>query len=129
MFMIVLFVEDLCISYCLWGEWCEVVYNISFFIQCGEMLVFVGEFGLGKIIIVQVIIGLLVDNVCWDVGWIVFNGEVISDWLDKCLNCLCGVSISQVLQDFGNLFNLVKIIGQQVEEILWLYQFFFVVEC
>ena len=49
---------------------------------------------------------------------IVLNGEVISDWSDKRLNRLRGVSISLVPQDPGNSLNPVKTIGQQVEEIL-----------
>ncbi|MGU4952456.1 ATP-binding cassette domain-containing protein, partial [Escherichia coli] len=46
--MTVLSVEDLRISYRSRGEWREVVYNISFSIQRGEMLAFVGESGSGK---------------------------------------------------------------------------------
>ncbi len=46
--MTVLSVEDLRISYRSRGEWREVVHNISFSIQRGEMLAFVGESGSGK---------------------------------------------------------------------------------
>ena len=41
--MTVLSVEDLRISYRSRGEWREVVHNISFSIQRGEMLAFVGD--------------------------------------------------------------------------------------
>ncbi len=47
---------------------------------------------------------------------------MISDWSDKRLNRLRGVSISLVPQDPGNSLNPVKTIGQQVEEILRLHQ-------
>ncbi len=40
--------EDLRISYRSRGEWREVVHNISFSIQRGEMLAFVGESRLGE---------------------------------------------------------------------------------
>ncbi|MBX4355268.1 ABC transporter ATP-binding protein, partial [Mycobacterium tuberculosis] len=70
----------------------------------------------------QAIIGLLADNARRDAGRIVLNGEVISDWSDKRLNRLRGVSISLVPQDPGNSLNPVKTIGQQVEEILRLHQ-------
>lgn len=120
--MTVLSVEDLRISYRSRGEWREVVHNISFSIQRGEMLAFVGESGSGKTTTAQAIIGLLADNARRDAGRIVLNGEVISDWSDKRLNRLRGVSISPVPQDPGNSLNPVKTIGQQVEEILRLHQ-------
>ena len=120
--MNVLSVEDLRISYRSRGEWREVVHNVSFSIQRGEMLAFVGESGSGKTTTAQAIIGLLADNARRDAGRIVLNGEVISDWSDKRLNRLRGVSISLVPQDPGNSLNPVKTIGQQVEEILRLHQ-------
>lgn len=106
--MTVLSVEDLRISYRSRGEWREVVHNISFSIQRGEMLAFVGESGSGKTTTAQAIIGLLADNARRDAGRIVLNGEVISDWSDKRLNRLRGVSISTVPQDPGNSLNPVK---------------------
>lgn len=106
--MTVLSVEDLRISYRSRGEWREVVHNISFSIQRGEMLAFVGESGSGKTTTAQAIIGLLADNARRDAGRIVLNGEVISDWSDKRLNRLRGVSISLVPQDPGNSLNPVK---------------------
>ena len=120
--MTVLSVEDLRISYRSRGEWREVVHNVSFSIQRGEMLAFVGESGSGKTTTAQAIIGLLADNARRDAGRIVLNGEVISDWSAKRLNRLRGVSISLVPQDPGNSLNPVKTIGQQVEEILRLHQ-------
>ena len=106
--MTVLSVEDLRISYRSRGEWREVVHNISFSIQRGEMLAFVGESGSGKTTTAQAIIGLLADNARRDAGRIVLNGEVISDWSAKRLNRLRGVSISPVPQDPGNSLNPVK---------------------
>ena len=120
--MNVLSVEDLRISYRSRGEWREVVHNVSFSIQRGEMLAFVGESGSGKTTTAQAIIGLLADNARRDAGRIILNGEVISDWSAKRLNRLRGVSISLVPQDPGNSLNPVKTIGQQVEEILQLHQ-------
>ena len=66
--MTVLSVEDLRISYRSRGEWREVVHNISFSIQRGEMLAFVGESGSGKTTTAQAIIGLLADNARRDAG-------------------------------------------------------------
>ncbi|MEN3206997.1 ATP-binding cassette domain-containing protein, partial [Klebsiella pneumoniae] len=120
--MTVLSVEDLRISYRSRGEWREVVHNISFSIQRGEMLAFVGESGSGKTTTAQAIIGLLADNARRDAGRVVRNCEVVCDWSDKRLNRLRGVSISLVPQDPGNSLNPVKTIGQQVEEILRLHQ-------
>ncbi len=101
------------------ARWCT---TSAFSIQRGEMLAFVGESGSGKTTTAQAIIGLLADNARRDAGRIVLNGEVISDWSDKRLNRLRGVSISLVPQDPGNnSLNPVKTIGQQVEEILRLH--------
>ncbi|WP_201160895.1 ATP-binding cassette domain-containing protein, partial [Klebsiella grimontii] len=60
--MTVLSVEDLRISYRSRGEWREVVHNISFSIQRGEMLALVGGSGSGQTTIPQAIIGLLAVN-------------------------------------------------------------------
>ena len=60
--MTVLSVENLTISYRTARRWREVVHNVSFALQRGEMLAFVGESGSGKTTTAQAIIGLLADN-------------------------------------------------------------------
>ncbi|WP_320738795.1 ABC transporter ATP-binding protein [Enterobacter roggenkampii] len=109
--MTVLSVENLTISYRTARRWREVVHNVSFALQRGEMLAFVGESGSGKTTTAQAIIGLLADNARRDAGKIVLNGEEISRWSAKRLDTLRGARISLVPQDPGNSLNPVKTIG------------------
>ncbi|HAS0880083.1 TPA: ABC transporter ATP-binding protein [Enterobacter roggenkampii] len=120
--MTVLSVENLTISYRTARRWREVVHNVSFALQRGEMLAFVGESGSGKTTTAQAIIGLLADNARRDAGKIVLNGEEISRWAAKRLDTLRGARISLVPQDPGNSLNPVKTIGAQVGEIIQLHQ-------
>ena len=120
--MTVLSVENLTISYRTARRWREVVHNVSFALQRGEMLAFVGESGSGKTTTAQAIIGLLADNARRDAGKSVLNGEEISRWSAKRLDTLRGARISLVPQDPGNSLNPVKTIGAQVGEIIQLHQ-------
>ena len=120
--MNVLRVENLRISYRSQHRWQEVVHNVSFSLQRGEMLAFVGESGSGKTTTAQAIIGLLANNARRDSGRVEINGEDISDWSGKRLDSLRGARISLVPQDPGNSLNPVQTIGAQVGEILRLHQ-------
>ena len=55
--MTVLSVENLTISYRTARRWREVMHNVSFALQRGEMLAFVGESGSGKTTTAQAISG------------------------------------------------------------------------
>lgn len=115
-------VENLTLSYSQRGAWREVVHNVSFDLQPGEMVALVGESGSGKTTIAQAIIGLLAENGRRDSGRIMLNGTDIAGWSAKRMNSLRGVCISLVPQDPGNSLNPVKTIGDQVAEILQLHQ-------
>lgn len=115
-------VGNLTLSYSQRGAWREVVHNVSFDLQPGEMVALVGESGSGKTTTAQAIIGLLAENGRRDSGRIVLNGTDIAGWSSKRMNNLRGVSISLVPQDPGNSLNPVKTIGDQVAEILHLHQ-------
>lgn len=119
--MSVLSVENLTLSYHSGGVWREVVHDVSFTLQRGEMLAFVGESGSGKTTTAQAIIGLLAANARRDSGTIVLNGETISTWSEKRLDALRGARISLVPQDPGNSLNPVQTIGTQVGEVLRLH--------
>ena len=120
--MTVLTVENLTISYRVARRWREVVHNVSFTLQRGEMLAFVGESGSGKTTTAQAIIGLLAENARRDGGYIALNGEEIGQWSTKRLDALRGARISLVPQDPGNSLNPVKTIGAQVGEVLHIHQ-------
>lgn len=55
-------IENLSLSYQQRGQWREVVHNVSFSLQAGEMVALVGESGSGKTTTAQAIIGLLAEN-------------------------------------------------------------------
>lgn len=115
-------IENLSLSYQQRGQWREVVHNVSFSLQAGEMVALVGESGSGKTTTAQAIIGLMAENGRRDSGKIVLNGTDIADWSAKRMDSLRGVSISLVPQDPGNSLNPVKTIGDQVGEMLQLHQ-------
>ena len=114
-------IENLTLSYRQRGAWREVVHNVSFTLQPGEMVALVGESGSGKTTTAQAIIGLMAENARRDSGKIVLNGTDIAAWSPKRLDSLRGVSISLVPQDPGNSLNPVKTIGDQVGEMLQLH--------
>ncbi|MBK4783071.1 MAG: ABC transporter ATP-binding protein [Pantoea sp. Pent] len=117
-------VENLSLSYRQRGVWREVVHNVSFTLQPGEMVALVGESGSGKTTTAQAIIGLLADNTRRDSGKILLNDTDIAGWSSRRMDSVRGVHISLVPQDPGNSLNPVKTIGDQVGEILQLHQKF-----
>jgi peptide/nickel transport system ATP-binding protein len=115
-------VEQLSLSYRTGAAWKEVVHQVSFQLNKGEMVALVGESGSGKTTTAQAIIGLLAENGRRDAGRILLNGEDISQWSSRRLDSVRGARISLVPQDPGNSLNPVKTIGDQVEEILRLHR-------
>lgn len=115
-------VEQLSLSYRTGAAWKEVVHQVSFQLNKGEMVALVGESGSGKTTTAQAIIGLLAENGRRDAGRILLHGEDISQWSSRRLDSVRGARISLVPQDPGNSLNPVKTIGDQVEEILRLHR-------
>lgn len=119
---LLLSVEQLSLSYRTGAAWKEVVHQVSFQLNKGEMVALVGESGSGKTTTAQAIIGLLAENGRRNAGRILLNGEEISQWSSRRLDSIRGARISLVPQDPGNSLNQVKTIGDQVEEILRLHR-------
>lgn len=115
-------VEDLSLSYRSANRWQQVVHQVSFQLNQGEMVALVGESGSGKTTTAQAIIGLLAENGRRDSGRILLNGEDISQWSRRRFDTLRGARISLVPQDPGNSLNPVKTIGDQVGEILRIHR-------
>lgn len=106
------------VVFCIQEGDCEVLYGVSFDIFFGEIVVIVGEFGLGKFMMVSVIVNLLFGMGVVIGGLIIFDG-----WEFIKLNCcemevVCGCEIGFVLQDFMLNLNLVWSIGFQVKEVI-----------
>lgn len=114
-------VEHLSLSYRSGNAWRQVVHDVSFDLQAGEMVALVGESGSGKTTTAQAIIGLLAENGRREQGRILLNGVDIAAGSPTYFDSLRGARISLVPQDPGNALNPVKTIGAQVEEILLLH--------
>ncbi|EIZ9495887.1 dipeptide ABC transporter ATP-binding protein [Cronobacter sakazakii] len=99
----------------------RVVHNVSFSVAPGEVLAIVGESGSGKTTLAQTIIGLAGENGVWLGGDTRLNGETITHASERRMNALRGKVISLVPQDPGSSLNPVKIIGDQVAEVLALH--------
>lgn len=54
----------------------QVLYNVSLYIKQGEIVMFIGVNGVGKIIF----FGMLCGDLCVFSGCIVFDGKDIIDW-------------------------------------------------
>ncbi|CAI0764472.1 dipeptide ABC transporter ATP-binding protein [Serratia quinivorans] len=96
----------------------RVVHQVSFAIGPGEVVALVGESGSGKTTTAQAIIGLLTENGRLEQGAIRLNGTDISHWSSRRLDAVRGAQISLIPQDPSSSLNPVKIIGEQVAEIL-----------
>lgn len=61
-------VNQLCVDVGLFELFKIIVYDVSFMLKCGEVLVLIGEFGLGKIIIVLLLLGYVCLGCCLSSG-------------------------------------------------------------
>lgn len=73
-----------------------VVDGVLFVVECGECVVIVGEFGVGKLFMVRVLFGLILVDVGVVVEWFVIDGRDVVV-LFECVWCgFCGVWIGFV---------------------------------
>lgn len=95
-------VDDLLVMFCCEGVMFDVVCNVLFYVDCGEMFVIVGELGLGKLVMLFVLMWF-VEYGGGEImsGWIVFwcCGGVLVDfvWVSVVMMCgICGVDIVMI---------------------------------
>ncbi len=95
----------------------ELVDNVSFHIQSGEVYGLVGESGCGKSVTSMAILGLLpnpggfIKN-----GEIIFAGENLLSFSEEKLQSIRGNEISVIFQEPSSAMNPLYTIGQQLEE-------------
>lgn len=100
----------------------EVVHEISFSMQQGEVLGIVGESGSGKSVTALSILGLLAAEGKITSGNIFFEGRDLTHLSEKELEKVRGNEISYVFQEPMTSLNPVLTIGYQLEEMLILHE-------
>ena len=94
----------------------QVVKDLSFFIEQGEIVGIVGESGSGKTQTSLSILKLLKENATITKGSILLQGEEISSYSEKEMSKIRGKEISMIFQEPMTALNPVKRIGKQIEE-------------
>ena len=108
----ILAVENLSVSY--GGR--QVVHNVSFTVERGEILVIVGSSGSGKSTVLKAIGGLLGSGGTIDGGRIIFDGRDITHLQDGERRKLAGDKIGYIFQNAGASFCPIRTIGDQIFE-------------
>ena len=96
-----------------------VIDNVSFELEVGETLSFVGESGCGKSMTALAIMGLLPEKIGRIAsGKIIFAGEDLTTATPERLNQIRGNDISMIFQEPMTSLNPVFSIGEQIAEVL-----------
>ena len=100
-----------------------VIDDLSFSLNAGETLSFVGESGCGKSMTALALMGLLPANVGRiSSGHILFEGADLAQASDARLRKIRGNDISMIFQEPMTSLNPVLTIGEQIAEVLRAHQ-------
>lgn len=100
-----------------------VIDNLSFDLQAGESLSFVGESGCGKSMTALALMGLLPEGVgSVAAGSITFDGEELTTATETRLREIRGNDISMIFQEPMTSLNPLYTIGEQIAEVLRAHQ-------
>lgn len=114
--MALLNVENMHVGYRTKKGMLNAVNNISFSMDQGRSLGFVGESGCGKTTIGMTLMGLLPENASVLKGNIYFNGKNLADFNDEKWRSFRGSQISMIFQAAMNAMNPVIKIDEQIIE-------------
>lgn len=117
----VLSVRGLSIGYRVKRELHDVVHDIGFDVQPGQVLALVGESGSGKTTTGHAILGLLPENGEITAGSITFRGHELTTFTGKQWRDLRGRTVSLIPQDPTVSLDPVRRVGHQVEDVLRLH--------
>ena len=121
--MALLEVENLRIELTTRDGTAPVIDDLSFTLEAGETLSFVGESGCGKSMTALAIMGLLPDKIGRVAsGAIRFDGEDMTTASDARLRDIRGNEISMIFQEPMTSLNPVFTIGEQIAEVLRAHQ-------
>lgn len=105
-------VSDLSVSY---GE-LEVVRNVNFSLDKGEILAIVGESGSGKTTVIRAILGCLPHEGRVSSGRIAFEGKDVLAYTPAEWCRICGTKAAMIFQDSGSMLDPIERIGFQFVE-------------
>lgn len=119
----ILSAKDIEIAFSMRGKFLKPIRKCSLDLYEGETLAIVGESGSGKSVFTKSFIGMLDNNGSITGGSIMFEGVDIAkytkevDWLK-----IRGKKIAMVFQDPMTSLNPLKVIGEQIREVIELHQ-------
>ena len=100
-----------------------VIDDLSFELNAGETLSFVGESGCGKSMTALGIMGLLPEKISRvSSGRILFQGEDIASVTQKRLQEIRGNEISMIFQEPLSSLNPLHSIEKQISEVLFIHK-------
>ena len=114
--MALLKVEDLSIEYRTREGSSEAVEGVSFAVEEGQSLGFVGESGCGKTTIGMAIMRLLPPNASVSAGRILFEGEDLFGQTDEEMRKIRWNKIAMIFQAAMNALNPVQRVEDQIAE-------------
>ena len=115
-------VRNLSVQFTTRGGTVTVLDDISFTLERGERISFVGESGCGKSMTALALMGLLPAMGQVSGGQVLFKGEDLTTASPARLRRLRGNEISMIFQEPMTSLNPVFTIGQQISEVLRLHR-------
>ncbi len=114
--MTLLSVENLCVGYQTKNGVLKAVDNISFHLEEGRSLGFVGESGCGKTTVGMALMGLLPENGKIAQGRILFDGRDLVQLSDEAMRAVRWNDIAMIFQAAMNALNPVHRVQEQIRE-------------
>jgi len=114
--MTLISVENLCVSYQTKNGVLKAVDDISFHLEEGRSLGFVGESGCGKTTVGMALIGLLPENGAVTRGRIVYQGRDLLQLTDEAMRAVRWNDIAMIFQAAMNALNPVHRVCEQIRE-------------
>jgi len=114
--MALLSVENLSVGYHTRKGFLKSVEDVSFSLESGRSLGFVGESGCGKTTIGMALMGLLPDNASVNQGRIVFEGNELLGMPEAKLRQIRWKKIAMIFQAAMNALNPVHRVNEQIAE-------------
>ena len=115
-------VEDLSLSFRMGERWTEVLHDVSFHIERGEVLGLVGESGCGKSTVGLTLLGYRHNNARIEKGRVLFKTEDLLRLDRPALDKMRGNRIGFVPQNPTTALNPSMRVGDQIAETLFLHQ-------
>lgn len=96
----------------------EVIREVSFRVNKGEIVGIVGESGSGKSILMKSVLGILPPNASVDGGEIIWEGRHLEKLSEREMRNIRGNGISMIFQDPMTALNPLKKVGVHITDLL-----------